>query len=75
MADDKATEDMTVSEVRADLIETLNRVGYTATHVRVSRYGRTKGVIVDADWYARACAALGEGWRLDPANESAGKDA
>ncbi len=62
---------MQVSEYRRDLIETLNRVEYTGTHVRVLRYGRAKAVTVDPEWYARACRALGENHRLgDPAEPS-----
>lgn len=54
------TELMGVEETRKALSERLKKAEEEDLHTVMTRHGKTRGVIVDIDWYRRARESLGE---------------
>lgn len=54
------TRSVSAEEARKTLADLLNGTQFQGEHVRVTRHGRTAGVLVPPDWYERATAALAE---------------
>ncbi|MGW6704765.1 hypothetical protein ACWGDE_07720 [Streptomyces sp. NPDC054956] len=59
------TQRMSAADFRAEIVQVLGaRVAYGGEHIRVMRYKQAQAVVVDVEWYERACRALGEESRL-----------
>ncbi|MGW3427915.1 type II toxin-antitoxin system prevent-host-death family antitoxin [Streptomyces melanosporofaciens] len=51
---------MKVQDAREQFADLLNATQWQGKHVAITRHGKTAGVLVPADWYERARAALEE---------------
>lgn len=53
-------QEYTTMQLRAALGDALDRARLLGEHAEIKRKGKTLAYVVPAEWYERACAAIGE---------------